>query len=187
LNPASFEQANLDEAVERVVQVIRTERPQVVVTYDEQGGYGHPDHIRAHQVAVGAFYSAGDPDRFPSAGPPWTPAKLYYAVIPRSEFRRFADRLREVGMELPFEPEAESEDAIPFGVSDDQVTTWIDVSAYVTTKRTALAAHRTQMGPEQWFMRLPEELFAEAFGRETFQRIAGPGEMPESDLFAGLP
>src|SRR3984893_15921406 len=77
-NPASFNQANFDEAVERVVAVMRAEQPQVVVTYDERGGYGHPDHIRAHQVAVAAFEAAGDPDRFSSAGPTWTPTKLYF-------------------------------------------------------------------------------------------------------------
>jgi LmbE family N-acetylglucosaminyl deacetylase len=76
---------------------------------------------------------------------------------------------------------------MPFGVPDEQITTIVDVSAYVEVKHAALAAHRTQMGPEQFFMRLPPELFAEAFGRETFKRIVGPGELPESDLFAGLP
>ena len=74
----------------------------------------------------------------------------------------------------------------PFGVADDRVTTSVDVSAYVAQKRAALQSHRTQMGPEQFFMRLPEELFAEVFGRESFQRVAGPGDNPEADLFAAL-
>jgi LmbE family N-acetylglucosaminyl deacetylase len=193
LNPASFEQANLDEAVERVVQVIRAERPQVVVTYDERGGYGHPDHIRAHQVAVAAFGAAGNPQRYRSAGPAWAPDKLYYSVFPRSAMQRFAERLREAGIDAPFNQPAEDEEkeneatvVRPFGVADEAVTTTVDVSAYVLQKRAALAAHRTQMGPEQFFMRLPTDLFAEAFGRETFQRVAGPGDTPETDLFAGL-
>lgn len=104
--------------------------------------------------------------------------------------QRFAERLREAGIEPPFsraaaEPLAEGAEA-PFGVADDKVTTTVDVSAYIGAKRAALESHRTQMGPEQFFMRLPPELFTEAFGRETFQRVAGSGARPESDLFDGL-
>jgi LmbE family N-acetylglucosaminyl deacetylase len=73
------------------------------------------------------------------------------------------------------------------GVGDERVTTTVDVSAYVAQKRAALESHATQMGPDQFFMRLPRDLFAEAFGRETFERVAGPGETPETDLFSGLP
>jgi N-acetyl-1-D-myo-inositol-2-amino-2-deoxy-alpha-D-glucopyranoside deacetylase len=192
-DPASFNQSNFEEAVERVVQVMRAERPQVVVTYDERGGYGHPDHVRAHQVAVAAFAAAADASRFPAAGPVWASAKLYYAVFLRSAMHRFAERLRQAGIEPPFGPRpdengqrpAPSEDP-PFGVEDDAVTTTIDVSAYVAQKRAALESHRTQMGPEQFFMKLPTELFAEIFGRETFQRVAGQGPLPETDLFAGI-
>jgi N-acetyl-1-D-myo-inositol-2-amino-2-deoxy-alpha-D-glucopyranoside deacetylase len=180
-NPASFQQANLEEAIERVVQVVREERPQVIVTYDENGGYGHPDHIRAHQVAVAAFERAGDANRYPASGSAWTPSKLYYAVIPRGAVATFVQRLREAGIETPF-----GETDVPFGVEDDKVTAWIDVSRYVDAKRAALEAHRTQMGPDQFFMKLPQEIFAEAFRRETFQRIAGPGPDQESDLFEGL-
>jgi mycothiol conjugate amidase Mca len=191
-NPASFQQADMDEAIERVVRVVREEQPQIIVTYDERGGYGHPDHIRAHQVAVAAFEAAGDARRYPAAGPAWAPTKLYYNVFAFSDMRRFGERLREAGIETPFDRDgddrpAEAEGADPpFGVPDERVTTRIDVSAYVDQKRAALASHRTQMGPEQFFMRLPPNLFAEAFGRETFQRIAGPGETPETDLFSGL-
>lgn len=189
-HPASFHLANFDEAVGRVVQVMREERPDVVVTYDENGGYGHPDHIRAHQVAVAAFEAAGDATRFPEAGPPWVPAKLYYAVVPRSSFRALGERLREAGIDVPFgnnqEPDGEASQP-PFGVEDDRVTTVMDVHAYAEAKRSALAAHRTQMGPEQFFMRLPPELFTEIFGREFFQRVSGPGTgSPEEDLFSGL-
>lgn len=185
-DPRSFNKANLQEAVERVVRVVRQEKPQVIVTYDENGGYGHPDHIRAHQVAVAAFHAAGDSDQYPNAGEAWIPSKLYYAVIPRSAFRQFGERLREAGIELPFERAERSDEPPPFGVDDELVTAWIDVSAYVKAKRNALAAHRTQMGPDQWFMRLPENLFADVFGRETFQRVVGSGEPLENDLFSGM-
>src|SRR5436853_556848 len=83
------------EAIERVVEVIRAEQPQVVVTYDERGGYGHPDHVRAHQVAVAAFEAASNPNRFPAAGAAWAPGRLYYSVVPRSAMLRFMERLRE--------------------------------------------------------------------------------------------
>src|SRR3982075_2914449 len=119
-NPASFNQANIDEAIERVVGVIRAEQPQVVVTYDGRGGYGHPDHIRAHQVAVAPFEAARDPNRFPAAVPAGPPSRLYYSVVPRSAMLRFMERLREAGIEMPFSrpdsdtaPEAPEE--MPFG------------------------------------------------------------------------
>lgn len=189
-HPFSFQQAPFDQAVERVVKLVREERPEVIVTYDERGGYGHPDHIRAHQVAVAAFEAAGDSARFPSAGLAWAPSKLYYNVVPRSAFARFVERLRAAGIDVPFGEQVEAAEASggdpPFGVSDERVTTTVDVSAYVGQKRAALESHRTQMGPDQFFMRIPQELFAEVFGRETFQRVAGPGDTPEADLFAGL-
>ncbi len=189
-NPASFHRADFDAAVARVVGLMREERPDVVVTYDENGGYGHPDHIRAHQVAVAAFEAAGDAGRFPEAGAAWSPAKLYYAVIPRSGFKRFAELLREAGIEAPFSAESEEGGAAEptFGVSDERVTTLVDVREYIDTKRSALAAHATQMGQEQFFMRLPPPLFKEIFGRETFQRMSGPtgNTTPEDDLFSGL-
>jgi N-acetyl-1-D-myo-inositol-2-amino-2-deoxy-alpha-D-glucopyranoside deacetylase len=175
-NPAAFQQADLEEAICKVVDVVRQERPQVIVTYDERGGYGHPDHIRAHQVAVAAFER--------THGEAHGPAKLYYTVIARSALRAFAQRLRAAGIPSPFSELDDS--AMTMGVDDDQVTTTIDVLAYVDTKRAALEAHRTQMGPDQFFMKLPRELFTEAFARETFRRMAGPGPSTETDLFEGL-
>jgi N-acetyl-1-D-myo-inositol-2-amino-2-deoxy-alpha-D-glucopyranoside deacetylase len=166
-HPASLAQADLSAVVQRVRQVIEEEDPQVVVTYDERGAYGHPDHIRAHQVAVAAS------DQVP---------KLYYSVFPRSRVREFMQRLKAAGIEPPWDPDEQTD----FGVPDDRITSVVDVSAYVTQKRAALQAHRTQMGEGMFFMRLPPDLFAEAFGRETFQRVRGAGGLSESDLFAGL-
>jgi mycothiol conjugate amidase Mca len=191
-NPLSFLQSSFDEAVGRVVKVMREEHPQVVVTYDENGGYGHPDHIRAHQVAVAAFEAASDPALFPEAGQAWAPAKLYYAVVQRSSFKRFGELLKEAGIDVPFADREESQESNqpPFGVSDERVTTTLDVRPFVDTKRRSLEAHATQMGPDQFFMKLPHALFAEAFGRETYQRVSGPTTAadgaPEEDLFAGV-
>jgi N-acetyl-1-D-myo-inositol-2-amino-2-deoxy-alpha-D-glucopyranoside deacetylase len=187
-DPRSFLQSSFEEAVERVTQVVRQEHPQVIVTYDERGGYGHPDHIRAHQVAVAAFHAAGDSARYPSAGAPFSPGKLYYAVVPRSAMRTFAERLRSAGVDVPFQEVRGGTDAeeVPFGVADERVTTFVDISAYVGVKRASLLAHRTQMGQDQFFVRIPEAVFGDVFGRETFQRVEGPGPVPEDDLFAGL-
>lgn len=182
-NPASLNQTPFDEALERVVRVIREEQPQVLVTYDERGGYGHPDHIRAHQLAEAAFWAAGDATRFPSSGVAFAPSKLYYVAVSLSAMRAFGERLREAGVEAPF---TEMRDDPPFGVPDEMITTTVDVSAYADLKRLALQAHRTQMGPNGWFMRLPPELWREAFGRESFERRAGTGKLPETDLFAGI-
>jgi N-acetyl-1-D-myo-inositol-2-amino-2-deoxy-alpha-D-glucopyranoside deacetylase len=184
-HPRSFLRAHLDEATAKVVRVVREERPDVVVTYDENGLYGHPDHIRAHQVAVAAFHAAGDPTRFPEAGPAWAPPKLYYAVFGRSGVRRFAERLRQAGIAPPFGDDWSSGG---FGVADERVTTEVDVAAYVDTKRAALAAHRTQMGPDTFVTRLPPDLYRQMAGRETFQRVVGPTRQDgtETDLFAGL-
>ncbi len=186
-DPRSFHQSSFDAALERVVRVVREEQPQVIVTYDERGGYGHPDHIRAHQVAVAAFHAAGDAAQFPEAGPSYSTPKLYYAVVQRSAMRTFGERLRAAGVDVPFQDAHEHEEEdMPFGVADERVTTFVDVSAYVGAKRASLLAHKTQMGPEQFFMRIPPEVFGDVFGRETFQRVEGPGPAPEDDLFAGL-
>jgi LmbE family N-acetylglucosaminyl deacetylase len=104
----------------------------------------------------------------------------------------FAERLRQAGIEPPFsgdEPEDGAPKTVeePFGVPDELLTTRVDVSQYVSTKHAALVAHQTQMGPDQFFMRIPPEVFADIFGTETFQRVAGPGGSSETDLFADLP
>jgi N-acetyl-1-D-myo-inositol-2-amino-2-deoxy-alpha-D-glucopyranoside deacetylase len=174
-HPDSFHQANLKDAVAKVVEIMREERPRVVVTYDENGGYGHPDHIRAHQVAVAAFDAV--------AGEPWAPSRLFYAVVPRSAFAKFGELVRKAGIEMPF---SETGDTPPFGVDDDVVTTTVDVSGFVAEKRAALTAHRTQMGENMFFMRLPAEVFGQIFGREHFQLVRGDAQGADTDLFGGL-
>ena len=185
-HPESFHRADLDEATGRLVALVRRFRPQVLVTYDENGFYGHPDHIRANQVTAAAFEAAADPARYPEAGSPWTPLKLYYAAIPHSRMRRFGQRMMQAGIEPPFEMDEDSPP--PMGVPDEQVTTWLDVSPQVERKRRALAAHRTQMGPEVFFSKLPPELFDDLFGQECFSLVRSrvPAPQREEDLFAGL-
>ncbi|HUP34698.1 MAG TPA: N-acetyl-1-D-myo-inositol-2-amino-2-deoxy-alpha-D-glucopyranoside deacetylase [Candidatus Limnocylindria bacterium] len=185
-HPSSFYQASLEEATARLVTLIRRDRPQVLVTYDERGFYGHPDHIRAHQITVAAFDAAGDPGRWPEAGPPWRPAKLYYTAVARSAIREFGRLLREAGIRAPFEDGEGGQPEI--GIADELITTNVDVSAHVERKRQALMAHASQMGPDVFFARMPPALFHRTFGRESFQLVRGRSGVAglEDDLFAGL-
>jgi N-acetyl-1-D-myo-inositol-2-amino-2-deoxy-alpha-D-glucopyranoside deacetylase len=193
-HPNAFVQADLDEATERLVQVMRTERPQVVVTYAENGGYGHPDHVRTHQVTVAAFHAAGDPTRYPAAGPAWQPAKLYYVLFPRSQAERFARTFTELGIEAPLSAPAGANAgsaASSFGDDDDRVTTVVNVSAFAEAKRRAMTMHRTQFGPDHFLARLPAAVLRDLWSHEHFLLAEGPSNAGdsgvESDLFAGIP
>ena len=185
-NPRCFWRADLDEATGRLVALIRQHRPQVLLTYDANGFYGHPDHIQAHRVTVAAFHAAGDPARYPEQGlAPWTPLKLYYTAIPKSRIQALATRLRELDIPVDFANEAGEVD---FGVPDEQVTTTVDARAFAAAKREALAAHRSQVGVNSFFLAMPPPLWEEAMGVEYFERAASRVEAPaqEDDLFAGL-
>ncbi len=189
--PDSFWQANLDEATGYLVEVVREIRPQVIVTYDENGAYGHPDHIRAHDVAAGAFRRAADPSFAPGTGDPWQPTKLYYTVVPKSMIQAAMDYTRAMERDL-FEG-AQSADDIPFAMPDDQVTTEIDATAYIDAKQASLRAHRSQIGEDDPFFSLfqAEELGL-SFGREHYFLADGPrgpgvGDYNwETDLFAAI-
>ena len=182
-----FWQADLDEAVGDLVEVIREVRPQVVITYNENGGYGHPDHIQAHRVAVAAFDAAGDADRY--SGQPWQPSKLYYLAFPTSFLRQGWEALKAMGEETPFGI-ADVED-INFGDPDDTVTTQIDARDYLDAKLDAMRAHATQIEVDGPFFALSNNVGQRAFGLEHFRLIRGDvsrksdGQF-ETDLFAGL-
>jgi len=184
--PDSFAQAPLDEAVGRLVTVIRRERPQVILTYpDEQTEYPHPDHLRVHEISMVAWDAAGDPARFPDAGPPFTPSKLYYSVWPAERFRQIHAKFLELGMESPF-----SEDRLSRLTRDDPFTTSIDISGFDHVRGRALKAHATQVDPNSpfWFG-LPPEVLKEIHPVDQF-RLAksriGSVEVTEDDLFAGV-
>ena len=185
-NPASFAQAPLDEAVGRLVEVIRRERPQVLITYgDDHSGYPHPDHIRVHEISILAFDSAGDPDRYPEAGPPHAPAKLYYSVWPASRFRQIHAKFLELGLESPFD-----EKWLARIEHDETYTTTIDIEGYQDVRGEALRAHATQVDPNSpfWFG-LPPEALREIHPTEAFllaQSRVGPTDVTEDDLFAGV-
>jgi N-acetyl-1-D-myo-inositol-2-amino-2-deoxy-alpha-D-glucopyranoside deacetylase len=182
-----FWNADLETAVGELVKVMREVRPQVVVTYNEIGGYGHPDHIQAHRVAIAAYDAAGDPSRYPDAGAPWGPSKLYYTAVPISLLRQGFDLLKEMGEEAPFG--VTDVDELPFGDPDETVTTRIDASDFLEAKRDAMRAHRTQIMVDGPFFALSNDVGQRAFGVEHYRLIRGtpppPGAM-EEDLFAGL-
>ena len=185
--PECFWQADLDEAVGELVRVMREVRPQVVITYNENGGYGHPDHIQAHRVAMAAYDASGDPDRYPGTGEPWQPAKLYYTALPKSLLRLGWQALKEMGEEAPFG--VTSPDDLPFGDDDDTVTTRIDARDFLEAKVDAMRAHRTQIAVDGPFFALSNNIGQRAFGLEHIRLVKGnrPTDgVVEEDLFVGI-
>ena len=185
LPAGSFGGAPLAEAVERLVAILRVERPHVVVIYpDDQQGYRHPDHLRVHDVGLAAFEAAGDPQAFGDAGPSWSPPKLYYSLWSRGRIVALHEAFGELGLESPYQ-----EWWFDRPWQDHRITTRIEVSKWYDRRCDALMAHATQVDPESpfWFG-LPREVAAEAYPWEDYilARSAVPSELPEDDLFAGL-
>lgn len=182
--PQTFWQADEEEAIGRLIQIVRRVKPQVIVTQNEFGGYAHPDHIKTHRVAIGAFFYAGDSKRFPG-GEPFRPSKLYYNAIPKSQLRRMGEVMQRAGVENRFSTDGEPP---PFAVSDDRVTTWLDVEPYIDKKLAAMRAHRTQIPDDSWFLKLVQVVGPQAWATETFERARSSVDAPtpENDLFAGL-
>lgn len=185
--PESFWQAPFDEAVGRLVAHIREFRPAVLVMDDAFGHYGHPDHVQSHRVTLVAAEAAAIGPLYPGTGPPWRVPKLYLSVIPRSAIAAANKGLRERGLPSPFGQEDDPE-AIPMGVDDALVTTTVDVRPWLERKNAALRAHHSQLGPESFFLNVPDDLTAEVFGIEWFHRQRSDVACParEDDLFAGL-
>ncbi len=189
-DPRNFHNADPTEAAGRVARIIRQARPQVVVTYNPYGGYGHPDHIAAHHAAVAAFDMAADPACFPEqlaeGLAPWQAQKLYYTAIPRSGIQEMGEIMRERGIDGPFS--REDVDLTDMTTPDDEITTRVDVGDYVAQKRAALQAHRTQIGAEHFMMLLPEDISRRILSAEMFVRARSLVEapIPEDDLFSGI-
>jgi len=184
-DPRSFAQAPLDEAVGRLVKVIRETRPQVIVTYPaNQEGYPHPDHLRVHAITVPAFDAAGDADAYPEAGPPWQPSKLYYTSWSGKRILAMHDKYVELGLESPFDEkwfERISEAEPP--------TTVIDIHDHAAVRDEALLAHATQIDPTSkfWFGLPPGVArVLHPFDEYVLARSLVVSELPENDLFAGL-
>jgi N-acetyl-1-D-myo-inositol-2-amino-2-deoxy-alpha-D-glucopyranoside deacetylase len=185
--PDSFWQADFDEAVGRLVGEIRAFRPDVLVTYDAFGLYGHPDHIQAHRVALVAAEACAVPAMYPDRGEAWTVRKVYLATIPRSFIAMANRELTARGLPSPF-GDVTDPGQIIVGSPDDLVTAQVDVRDFLDVKNRALRAHRSQIGEESFFLNIPEEMAAVAFGTEWFIRHRSLVAVPavEDDLFVGL-
>jgi len=176
-----------DAAVAAAVEVVREVRPQVVVTYDDNGDYGHPDHIMAHRVATAAVERAADPSY--GEGPAWTVSKFYWIATPKSVLRQGFEAIKGQ-TDLPFG--VASVDELPFGVEDEVVTSVVDATGFGERKLAALRAHRTQIAVDGVFFALSNMLGREAMSVEHYRLIRGEagGERDadgrETDLFAGL-
>ena len=173
-DPRSFHQAKLDEAAARLAVLLREERPSVVVTYGEDGVYGHPDHIKAHFVTNAGL------DLLEREGSPVK--KVYYTAIPRSLMEAFVK-------ELPEEARRQADNSMRIaGTPDELVTTRVDVSEFVDRKRDAFRAHVSQNDPNSWFATMQDQVYEMAFGTEYYQLARGKAgsELPEPDLFVGI-
>jgi len=198
-DPGCFWQADTGEAALDLVAIIREVRPRVMVSYDDRGFYGHPDHIQAHRVAWRAFQLAGDPGvsmpGLPGSGAdrdPWPVAKFYATAVPRSVLAAATDLSGPDGEAAPAmfiaEPAA---DTVPYGAGDDQVSAEIDGTAYLAAKTAAMRAHATQITVHEPFFALSNWVGQRILAREYYTLLAGPRgpsgpDGRETDLFAGL-
>jgi mycothiol S-conjugate amidase len=182
----AFCNADLDEAAGRLVRVIRELRPEVVITESDWATYGHPDHVMARRVALHAFAAAGDDTKYPAAGRPWQPGRLY-AIHPTADRWGVNDRWSDIAATMRAESTGE-----PFltrwslnQVGQESVTARIDVSRYVGHQHAAIACHRTQFPVESWWLRMPLAARRVALGTARLSRLyplAAPG-LHEHDLF----
>ena len=168
----SFWTAPVDEAAKKLAAILEEERADVLTCYDDNGGYGHPDHIQVHRVGLRAAELAGTP-------------RVYQNTINREHFVRgwteFAEKAREAGVEMPDVADAEN-----FGKPESVITAAVDVAPYLEHKRRAMRAHASQIGEQSFFLTMPTEVFDYGFGTEWFIREGqGPG-ITETDLMAGL-
>ncbi|KUI37143.1 mycothiol conjugate amidase Mca [Mycobacterium sp. IS-1496] len=183
-----FALAPLEESTEALVRVIREFKPHVMTTYDETGGYPHPDHIRCHEVSVAAYEAAGDYRRYPDAGEPWTVSKLYYIHgFLRDRMQTLQDEFARHGLEGPFAKWLEhwNPDRDIFA---KRVTTRVECAKYFPQRDDALRAHATQIDPNSFFFAAPIEWQERLWPTEEFElaRSRVPVSLPETDLFEGL-
>jgi N-acetyl-1-D-myo-inositol-2-amino-2-deoxy-alpha-D-glucopyranoside deacetylase len=185
-----FWRADLLEAAKHLVKIIRETCPQVLVTYDDFGGYGHPDHIQAHRVATYARELAAAPSFAPELGAPWSIEKVYWTAFPVSVMRVGIEMLKAAGEDTGFA--AQDPDEIPFACPDELVTTAIDGGEFAEQKMRALRAHATQISTEEGFFALSNNLGSQVMGTEYYRLVAGTPAEPfdalgrETDLFNGI-
>jgi mycothiol S-conjugate amidase len=181
-----FALQDVDAAAERLVRVIREQRPHVVLTYDENGGYPHPDHIMTHKISMVAFDAAGDPERYPDAGEPWQPLKLYYHMWARARWFAIHEAMLAAGMESPFAEFIER--AAKWPDQDGRVTTRIECADWFETRDDALRAHATQVDPDGFWFKAPLDIQRKVWPTEDYELVRSfvDSPVPEDDLFAGV-
>jgi len=189
----------LAEATEPLVRAIREFRPHVMLTYDENGGYPHPDHVMTHRVSVAAFEAAADPDAYPDSGEPWQPFKLYYFVsFHGAKFVALHEEMLRRGLESPytkiFEEWAErarargSEGGRGGGWDEPEITTQVPCGDFFGVRDEALKAHATQVDPDGFWFRCPLDVQQAAWPTEDYHlaRSVVDSDLPEDDLFVGI-
>ncbi|MDQ2853488.1 MAG: PIG-L family deacetylase [Chloroflexota bacterium] len=208
-HPEAFWQADMDGATGKLVAVIREAQPSVLVTYDANGNYGHPDHINAHRVAVAAFLAAADPSRYVGAGRAWAISKFYEIAFNRDRWLAVMGEMKERGISLPWDFDADpaadagadalnptnveaarqveeargaAEEPPAFGTAEADITTFIDVSTWADAKRTAMTCHRTQRQDFGWLLDLPDDLAQRVLTPESFLLT----RWPERGVSGGL-
>ncbi len=184
-HPDSLSQADPEKVAGELAEIIRETRPEMVFTHDPTGGYGHPDHTAVYRHATRAFALAGDPGHegdSTHARQAWSPRLLYYVCFPRSNFRRMWQQMLNAGITPPFA----SLDIETIGSPDEDVTTVVDVGAYVETKVASLNCHRTQIDPNGPFAKLPQEMMREIMSTEYYTLAVPKEGDKEADLLAGL-
>ena len=182
-DPRAFNQASAAEVVGKLVGIIRQFRPQVMVTFDESGGYGHPDHIAIYRHTTSAFYAAADAVQYPEHGPAHMVSKLYYTAFPRSIIREMGEWMKSQNYEGSFS----NLDPEQLGIPDEQISVWLNVERWQETKARSWSMHRTQMNSNIAMAQLPQEIQRRWRSHEYYQLAAtrvGPDVKGENDLFA---
>jgi mycothiol S-conjugate amidase len=175
----------VEVTTEALVRVIREFRPHVLTTYDENGGYPHPDHVMTHVVTMSAFRAAGDPTAYPHAGEPWQPQKVYYTAWSPDRLRNLHHAMLDEGLESPFAEWIERMGERP----ERAISTHVPCADWFEVRDDALRAHATQVDPDGHWFAIPMEIQHRVHPTEDFELAVSlvPVELPEDDLFAGLP
>ena len=184
-DPRAFAQASAAEVVGKLVKIIREFRPQVIITFDESGAYGHPDHIAIYRYTTSAFHAAADAVQYPDLGPAHSVSKLYYSSFPRSALRAIGEWMSTQNYEGSFS----GLDPEKLGMPDEQINVWLNVEPWREQKDRSRSMHRTQLDPNNLMAKIPEEIQRNWRNHECYQLAAsrvGPDVPGENDLFARI-
>jgi len=184
-DPRAFAQASAAEVVGKLVKIIREFRPQVIITFDESGAYGHPDHIAIYRYTTSAFHAAADAVQYPDLGPAHSVSKLYYSSFPRSALQAIGEWMSTQNYEGSFS----GLDPEKLGMPDEQINVWLNVEPWREQKDRSRSMHRTQLDPNNLMAKIPEEIQRNWRSHERYQLAAsrvGPDVPGENDLFARI-